>query len=64
MREIEDAREALDRVQRTVERWRWLIQNPAAAHELLGLALKYKEQPDKAALLFIELLDNRINPGA
>lgn len=57
MREIEEARAALDRVESNLERYRWIIQNPGLAHTLLGGALRGGTPSDKAALAFVKRLD-------
>lgn len=56
MREIEDAHEALNRVDQQVQRMRWIIRNPRLALEILGTASGHNDD-DKMALEFLKRLD-------
>lgn len=55
MREIEQAREALDRVENNLERYRWILRNPVRAMTLLQSSLTARE--DEMALDFVRRLD-------
>lgn len=55
MREIEDARAALDRVENNLERYRWILRNPTRAMTLLQASLTHRE--DEMALDFVHRLD-------
>lgn len=64
MREIDDAREALSRVENNLERYRWIIRNPRRARNLLSDCLNYHDangsrmrRDDLAAIQFAKLID-------
>lgn len=40
MREIDEAREALDRVEKNLDRYRWILSNPIAARNALNKAIE------------------------
>lgn len=61
MREIEEARAALDRVENNLERYRWILRNPRKASALLTGCLNMEPlgnpRDDKAAIRFAQLID-------
>ena len=53
MREVEDMREALDRVEKNLNRFRWIITHPEKAYEIF-------EKP-QSALDLCKAIDNARN---
>lgn len=62
MREIEDAHEALNRVQRHVDRMRWIIQNPRLAEALIADAVRQYGDDNERGLAIIRKIDAVTHP--
>lgn len=58
MREIEQAREALDRAEKSLERYRWIILNPDRASMALRIAIVKTGRTAEIADIVVQEIDH------